>query len=228
MIKFVLKSTKETNREYVYRVLKENIMILTLVPGDSISEPEICKSFQMSRTPIREAFIKLSEDGLLDIFPQKGSYISKLNFKKIVSSIFMREALEKEVFLVAYKNLTNEDILELKKIVSFQENIYNFGNNSKEFYELDNRFHKYIFKQCGFESIWNCIENMSLDYNRLRFLDTISSENNIKVINQHKKIIEAIEKKSITDFNLIIHEHLRNIILDKKHLEKTYPSFFTE
>lgn len=71
MLKFILKTSKESNREYVYRVLKENIMFLTLLPGDMISEPDICKSFEMSRTPIREAFIRLSELGLLEIFPQK-------------------------------------------------------------------------------------------------------------------------------------------------------------
>lgn len=226
MIKFILKSTKESNREYVYKVLKENIMHLTLVPGDVISEPDVCKNFEMSRTPIREAFIKLSEEGLLDIFPQKGSYISKLDFSKIKESIFMREALEKEVFNIACNKLTDEDINELNKIISFQENIFNFGNNAKEFYELDNRFHSFIFKQCGFENIWTCIENMSLDYNRLRLLDTISTDNNAKVIQQHKNIVMAIKDKSFSNFKDEIYSHLRNITLDEKKLESLYPNFF--
>lgn len=137
MIKFALKNLKESNREYVYRTLKENIINFSYLPGD---------------------------------------------------------------------------IIELKKLVKFQEGILEFGSDIKEFFYLDNQFHATIFKKCGFSSIWNSIENISQDYNRFRFLDTISKINATKVIEQHSQIIEALEKKDEELFNQIISEHLRNYL----------------
>ena len=226
MMKFALKNLKESNREYVYRTLKENIINFSYVPGDMISEPEICSLFNMSRTPIREAFIKLSEDNLVNIYPQKGTFISKISTSRLDEAMFMRESLEKSVFKVALEKLTPEDIIELKKLVKFQEGILEFGSDIKEFFYLDNQFHATIFNKCGFSSIWNSIENISQDYNRFRFLDTISKINATKVIEQHSQIIEALEKKDEELFNQIISEHLRNICPQLELFKEKFPNYF--
>lgn len=226
MIKFILKKAKESNREYVYRTLKENIINFSYVPGDMISEPEICAAFEMSRTPIREAFIKLSEDNLVSIYPQKGTFISKINVARLDEAIFMRDSLEKSVFKVAINKLSAEDITELRKLVKFQEGILEFGSDIKEFFYLDNQFHATIFNKCGFSTIWNSIENISQDYNRFRFLDTISKINATKVIEQHTAIIEAIEKKNEDFFNKVISEHLRNICPQLEIFKEKFPNYF--
>ncbi|WP_294095094.1 GntR family transcriptional regulator [uncultured Cetobacterium sp.] len=226
MIKFILKKAKESNREYVYRTLKENIINFSYVPGDMISEPEICAAFEMSRTPIREAFIKLSEDNLVSIYPQKGTFISKINVARLDEAIFMRDSLEKSVFKVAINKLSAEDITELRKLVKFQEGILEFGSDIKEFFYLDNQFHATIFNKCGFSTIWNSIENISQDYNRFRFLDTISKINATKVIEQHTAIIEAIEKKDEDFFNEVISEHLRNICPQLEIFKEKFPNYF--
>lgn len=226
MIKFILKKAKESNREYVYRTLKENIINFSYVPGDMISEPEICAAFEMSRTPIREAFIKLSEDNLVSIYPQKGTFISKINVSRLDEAIFMRDSLEKSVFKVAINKLSAEDITELRKLVKFQEGILEFGSDIKEFFYLDNQFHATIFNKCGFSTIWNSIENISQDYNRFRFLDTISKINATKVIEQHTAIIEAIEKKDEDFFNKVISEHLRNICPQLEIFKEKFPNYF--
>ncbi|ELV05041.1 GntR family transcriptional regulator, partial [Brachyspira hampsonii] len=69
----------EYNRIYVYRVLKENIMKLILKPGEKISELNIKKTFNVSRSPIREAIVRLVDEELIDVFPQKGTYVSLLD-----------------------------------------------------------------------------------------------------------------------------------------------------
>lgn len=226
MIKFILKKAKESNREYVYRTLKENIINFSYVPGDMISEPEICAAFEMSRTPIREAFIKLSEDNLVSIYPQKGTFISKINVARLDEAIFMRDSLEKSVFKVAINKLSAEDITELRKLVKFQEGILEFGSDIKEFFYLDNQFHATIFNKCGFSTIWNSIENISQDYNKFRFLDTISKINATKVIEQHTAIIESIEKKDEDFFNKVISEHLRNICPQLEIFKGKFPNYF--
>ena len=91
------QSLYENNRIYVYRVLKDNILKLKLEPGEKISEVKIKNIFKVSRSPIREAIVRLTDESLIDVFPQKGTYVSLLDQKIIENSLFMRSAIEKEL-----------------------------------------------------------------------------------------------------------------------------------
>lgn len=71
------KAPHETVREYAYRVLYQNIMTLKLPPGTAMSEQELSGVLNVSRTPVREAFIRLAEKGLLEVLPQRGTFVSK-------------------------------------------------------------------------------------------------------------------------------------------------------
>ena len=94
----ISKHKNENNRAYTYRVLKENIMRLNLKPGESISEIELSEALDVSRTPVREAIVKLSEEKLVDVFPQRGSFVSKINLNLVEEAVFLRELCEKKNF----------------------------------------------------------------------------------------------------------------------------------
>lgn len=91
----------ESVREYAYRTLRENILKLKLKPGDKISEKEISDTLSISRTPVREAFIRLSQEQLLEVLPQRGTYISKINTSQIAEFRFLRVTLEQAVMKLA-------------------------------------------------------------------------------------------------------------------------------
>ena len=74
---------RETGREYVLRVLKENIVMLELEPGSRISENELAAELGISRTPVREALIELSKSKIVEIYPQKGSYVSLIDWEMV-------------------------------------------------------------------------------------------------------------------------------------------------
>ena len=83
------KNKTENNRQYIYRVLKDNIMNLNLKPGENVSEIEISELLNVSRTPVREAFVRLSEEKLLNVFPQKGSVNEAFVYISCISTIIM-------------------------------------------------------------------------------------------------------------------------------------------
>ena len=131
----LLEAEKNENiKQNIYRNLKYNIMSLTLKPGEKISESELQKIFNASKSPIREALAKLKEEALIDVIPQKGTFISKISTSRLDEAMFMRESLEKSVFKVAQEKLIPEDIIELKKLAKFQEGILEFGSDIKEFF----------------------------------------------------------------------------------------------
>ena len=86
--------SRETGREYVLRVLKDNIVRLELEPGSRISENELAAEIGVSRTPVREALIELSKSKIVEIYPQKGSYVSLIDWDLVEEAQFMRLTLE--------------------------------------------------------------------------------------------------------------------------------------
>ncbi|WP_448820076.1 GntR family transcriptional regulator [Cetobacterium sp.] len=91
----------ENAKNFIYRVLKTNIMILNIKPGTGISESDIGETLGVSRTPIRESVVKLSEERLMDVYPQKGSFVSLIDLKLVEEAFFMRRTVEREVLKLA-------------------------------------------------------------------------------------------------------------------------------
>lgn len=221
-MKYRDKLSNENSRNYAYKVLKENIMQLHIKPGEALMENEVSVSLNLSRTPVREAFIKLSEEKLLDIYPQRGTYVSLIDSNLVEQAIFARSILEKEVLKLACNYFPSESLLELKKICSFQKSILTISEDSLEFYNLDNQFHKTIYLGCKKENIWEMIDSLSAHYNRLRALDALTKQNLFSVLKQHELIIEIIENKKIDEVDKIIDEHLNNykhVMMKEKYSE---------
>src|SRR5690606_9977779 len=108
---------------YVYEIIKKNIINLNMPPGTRVSEKEISDLLNVSRTPVREAFIKLSKEGLIYVVPQKGSYISHIDLDAVEDARFIRECLEKAVMEIATENFPIKLIKELERNIDIQRQL---------------------------------------------------------------------------------------------------------
>ena len=90
----ITQSSIRSARDQVYYWLKEDIMKFRLIPGTHISEKEISGKYEVSRTPVREAFLQLAKEGLLEIYPQKGTRVSLIDLDLVEEARFMRENLD--------------------------------------------------------------------------------------------------------------------------------------
>lgn len=184
----------ESTREYVYRCLKENIMNLRLFPGSALSEKDISVLLNVSRTPVREAFIQLESEYLLDILPQKGTRVSLLDVENVEESFFLRETVEKEVFYLAVKEFPSDKLFELQSNITLQELCVEEENYLK-FFELDEALHRCIFEGCKKGRIWSLIQQISTHYNRVRMLNVAAKHDWPELLSQHKKLVQAIKEK---------------------------------
>ncbi|WP_270804133.1 GntR family transcriptional regulator, partial [Aeromonas sp. Y307-3] len=78
--------------QQIYRYLRKDIVECTIPPGTLLSEKEISTRFNVSRQPVREAFIKLAENGLVQILPQRGTFVQKISVKRVADGRFIRSA----------------------------------------------------------------------------------------------------------------------------------------
>ncbi|PUU89309.1 GntR family transcriptional regulator [Halanaerobium sp.] len=212
-------------KDYVYNVLKDNIMNLTIKPRTILRKKEIAKEFNVSRTPIREAFVKLKEEGLIDVYPQRGTFVSYIDLNKVQEAKFMREALETKIVKLACDIFPEEKIFDLETNLKVQEMSLH-QNNYMKLYEYDNEFHKMLFEGCNMGNIWTAIEQISSHLNRMRMLSLSADFNRSDVIEDHQKIITAIKNRDSENALKTMNSHISRIKFDQEKLKKDYPDYF--
>ncbi|MBP2660878.1 MAG: transcriptional regulator, GntR family with sensor domain containing protein [Firmicutes bacterium] len=226
-VSIIERNPRESTREYVYRFLKFNIMELKLIPGSALSEKDIAQLLNVSRTPVREAFIQLSQEYLLDILPQKGTYVSLIDIENVEESKFLRETVEKAVMAMACVDFPSDKLFELQSNIALQELCFK-EKNYLRFYELDEEMHKIIFVGCKKARIWSMIQQMNTHYNRVRILNIAGGYDVLPVLKQHKEILLAIKEKDGELGMKTIHLHLNKVKFDIEDLRRDYKEYFKQ
>lgn len=214
----------ETAREYAFRIIKNNIISLELKPGSSISENELAKELGVSRTPIREAIIDLNNALIVEIYPQRGSYISLIDSNLVEESRFLREVLDTAVIQLACDVATEADIAKLEENVKLQE-FYLDNFVPDKIMELDNEFHKMIFSMTKKERIYAMKNTMMIHYDRVRTL-TLVAVKDIKIVNDHRLMLEAIKEKDAEKAAALVKKHLSRYHIEEEELREKYPEYF--
>lgn len=223
----IKRDLQESSREYVYRCLKENIMQLRLEPGSVLSEKEVAAVLNVSRTPVREAFIQLAREYLLDILPQKGTYVSYIDLENVEESVFLREKVEREVVKLACTHFPVDKLFELQSNLSLQQLCIDEENYLKLF-ELDEALHKSIFEGCKKARIWSLIQQINTHYNRVRLLNFAGKYDWATILKQHQELVRAIREKNVELGTEIIDLHLNKVRIDLRDLLVDYAHYFKQ
>ncbi|WP_420842468.1 GntR family transcriptional regulator [Halalkalibacter alkaliphilus] len=214
-----------STRDYVYTILRENIISLKLEPGLNISEKEISDMLKVSRTPVREAFVKLVQDELLEVYPQRGSFVALIDLKHVEEARFIREHLERAAIELACSVFPPEYVQKLEFNFYIQKRCVEM-KDYKKFFELDEEFHETISEGCGKKRIWNIIQQMNVHLNRVRMLSLTEEHNWDTILQQHEEMIHAIREKNAVKAKMIITEHLTLVNEDQGKLKERYPMYF--
>ena len=146
---------KESNREYACRVLRMNIMTFRLKPGEPLSEIEIAKLFQMSRTPVHEAITTLHNDWLIEIFPQRGTQVSRIDPALVKEGYSTRLLLESALLKDVAGKIGRSQVQELWDCMCHQESLRpRMPDAVDEFIHLDDEFHRLMYYFGGRSHTW--------------------------------------------------------------------------
>ena len=215
---------KETGREYALRMLKENIIHLDLIPGSMLSENELSAEMNLSRTPVREALIELSKVKIVEIYPQKGSAVSLIDYDIIEEARFMRNVLECAVVELACKSPSKEDLLKLQENVRLQE-FYMENRSSERLLELDNEFHQMLFHMTGKDQVYQLMDSITIHFDRIRSM-SLEAVKELKLVSDHQAIVEAIVAQDSDKAKTLMEKHLSRYKIDEKALRDKYPGYF--
>lgn len=211
--------------EYVYEALRRNIINFHLKPGDKISEKEVADFLAVSRTPVRESFIKLSKEGVVYVLPQRGTYVSKIDLSQVEEARFIRKSLEKSVMELAAEQLTESDWEELAQNIEQQKQIMQTKDNEK-FLELDELFHASIYRSCNKKRTWEIIEQINTQYKRIRLLSFVVEKDLDKIIEQHSQLLALLKQRDKQQVMELTDRHLDKILTDQVEIRDQYPEYF--
>lgn len=223
-MKNIEKLPKESNRDYAFRVIRENIIKLELKPGTMLSEQDLAYELDLSRTPVHEALQELSKSKIIEVFPQKGSLVSLINMELVEEAVFVRSTLESVITKEACKIATPEDIKELADNVDLQELLLK-QNNVDKFMELDNSFHQKMYSITNKMQCYYMVKSMNIHHERFREL-RVHDGNRAIIITQHKQILQAFKDKNPDQAYEITHTHINRTRMDAQEIQKKYPEYF--
>lgn len=225
-MKIMERQGKETAREYAFRTIKQNIITLELKPGSMISENELATAIGVSRTPVREALIELVKLRLIEIYPQKGSFISLIDSEIVEEVRFVRLVLELSMVELACDIATPEDMIRLEENLNLHEFYIEHKMLEKQL-QLDNKFHELLFTISNMSFTHDLLEGMMAHFDRVRSL-SLSSRRGKVIISDHREIVEAIKSKDKALARQVISNHLSRYKTDEDDLKEQYPHYFKE
>ncbi|WP_246767793.1 GntR family transcriptional regulator [Bradyrhizobium sp. CCBAU 53340] len=194
-------------------------------PGEAISESEIALSHGVSRTPVREAILKLSDEGLLDVFPQSGIFVSRIPLAALPEAIIIRKALEETTARLAAERATASQILQLRSIVERQREADEAGDRVA-FHQADELFHATVADVAGHPGIWTLILQVKVHVDRYRQLTLPVAGRMTQVIAEHEPILAAIEAHDPQRAGIAMERHLDRLLCDISQTQHTNPEFF--
>nr|WP_321462166.1 GntR family transcriptional regulator [uncultured Cohaesibacter sp.] len=180
-----------TTTQIVHLRLRTEIISMQRLPGEAISEKEIAQECGVSRTPIREALLRLSEERLVDIVPKSGTSVAKIPIADVLESQVARAALEQVTTKAAVKRARGSDVANMRALLIAQQE-HKDALNYEKFYEADEDLHQAIALAGGYPGIWTIIDRIKLQVNRYRLLTLQHPRRMERVLKEHADIVDAI------------------------------------
>ncbi len=221
------RNLRSTASDEIFNILRKEILSLEFLPGQELKINNLCEQLQVSRSPVRDALMKLSTDGLVDIFPQRGTRVSLIDLQLVEEERFLRSSLEEKALIKAISTITDEDIEKYQQAIKQQENLLS-TSDLYEFFSSDVSFHKITFDLINKKECWKIINKRCVNYDRIRFLSFKNNIDKDTIINQHYKIIAALKSKDKHQVENVIKTHLSKIDAEINSLFNEFPPYFKQ
>lgn len=222
------KYTKDsqTAGKNVYQYLRSSIIGLQVKPGQTINVNELSDFLKVSRSPIRDALIQLSKDGLVTTTPQKGTIVSKIDIQRVRDERFMRSCIEERVLEQFLENYKESDIEKLKELLKEQKQALD-DKDAREFLRTDDAFHTVFFQATNHPFCLENVLNMSSHYYRIRLLSLSESDIRRQTYEQHEEILRLIQENDASKIRTLIDMHIVEKKDEETRMKRKYPELFT-
>jgi DNA-binding GntR family transcriptional regulator len=195
----------------VYELLRERILSRRFVPGQRLDLPGLERQLGVSRTPLKDALHHLAAEGLIEIVPRSGTYVTDLTLEDILESFDVRRLLEVYAVELAAQRITESQLAEIRDLVRRLGELV-MANDWSDIYqqhvELDRRLHELIVECAGnkqLKKLWQQV-NAYVQIARIRYRRSSSKLNLAQ--QEHEAILSALEARDVALLKSLIARHL--------------------
>lgn len=195
-------------------------------PGTVLSRAELAAQFGLSQTPIRDALIKLGEEGLVDIFPQHATVVSRIDAAAATQAQFLRRSIEAEVVRTLAGSPDAVLIAQLRAQIDVQTALT--GSTAYlEFIAADRAFHRLMYEAAGVPDLFDLVRQRSGHVDRLRMLNLPSIGKQRAIVRDHRRIVDAIAGSDAEGAQSSLREHLSGTLSQIDAIRRAHPGYFT-
>ncbi|WP_131114936.1 GntR family transcriptional regulator [Lichenihabitans psoromatis] len=215
-------ASRTSSASTIAATLRDEIVGMTLLPGTPLQDRVLSERFGVSRTPIREATLRLADEGLVDIFPQSGTFVSRIPVAAIPEAVLVREALEGlTVESAAARGSTAglDEALALQRVAMAR-------GDQRKFHEADEAFHEAVAALSGHPGIWRLLRTVKMQLDRARRLTLPVLGRMDQVVGEHERIRDAVAAADVRAARAAMTLHLNVVIPDVAWLQDRYPDYF--
>ncbi len=205
--------------------LRDDIVGMVLLPRTPLRDPVLCERFGTSRTPVREALIRLGEEGLVDILPQSGTFVSRIPVDAIPEAVLVRQALEGVTVEGAAARGGEGAAAALDAAIDAQRSLAARGD-TRGFHDADEAFHEAIALLAGHPNIWRLLRQVKMQLDRARRLTLPALGRMGQVIAEHALIRDAVAAGDAAGARTAMTAHLGIVVPDVARLRGLHPDYF--
>jgi DNA-binding GntR family transcriptional regulator len=210
----------------VFERLRGMIIALQLPPGSPLSRAALATQFGVSSTPIRDALMRLEEEGLVDVFPQYATVVSRVDVRLAQQAHFLRQAVELEIVRELAIGQDEAFAAELHAAIAHQQQFAETGD-FENFMAADNEFHARLHAATDKLDLWTLVRSRSGHIDRLRRLHLPSPGKAQAIVRHHKLIAQAIETGRPDEAQKHLRTHLSGTLSDLARIRARYPEYLS-
>lgn len=219
-----------SSTEEIYYSIRHRILNMDLEPGQKISENLMTEEYQVSRSVIHSVFVRLSEIGLLTVYPQRGTFVTKIDLRYIEDLLVLRTAVEKEALYELMTRLSRSEkqslIQKLEDNLKRQEDYREDREYVRNFQKLDSEFHREIIESVGRYRLVKILEAPMLHVARWRNLEVLLDNGVSSLVDQHRQILEMIKNDDLLAAQEAMARHLDQIAGARGPAMEAHPQYF--
>lgn len=211
----------------VFEHLRELIITMRLTPGTVLQRADLAAQYGLSQTPIRDALIKLGEEGLVDIFPQHATVVSAVSVPLARQAHFLRRSIELEIVHTLAQRADAALITRLRDSIEVQR-VLAERENYAEFVLADQAFHRQLYEAAQVPELWAMVRRQSGNLDRLRNLHVPIPGKTRRVIRDHGAIVDAIAAGQPEAAQQALREHLSGTLAQLDEIRGRFPHYLKD
>ncbi len=210
----------------LYELLRGRVVALELRPGMQLSRADLAAFYGVSQTPVRDALQMLEKEGLVVVFPQSRTEVTRIDLVQARETQFLRMSLELEVVRALASEAGQGAVAQAERIVQLQQTALTIDKDLERFGQLDRQFHQSMFEAAGVPDLWGLIQSRSGHIDRLRKLNLMDPGKAATILSAHREIIAHMRAMDAAGAQEALRRHLSGTLAQVDEIKRNYAQYF--